>query len=85
MSKLRLEQHKMTPQDLCVLPDPGGEAWTVSICHGDGTRGALGRFASRDEAAAFALEERQRRAEQDGTIRTVHFPDDCPCIRNRSK
>jgi hypothetical protein len=82
MARIKLDQHEVTPQDLCVLPDQGGSVWTVSLCHGDGTRGPLATFATRDEAAAFALDERQRRVQKDGAALTVHFPDDCPCFRN---
>ena len=67
--------------NICVLRDPMGAGWTVSICRGLANPTLLGRFDERAKAMAFALEERERRREADKVELTVHFPDDCPCYR----
>jgi hypothetical protein len=67
--------------DLCVLREEGGSGWVVSLCGGDKPAQALGRFATREEATAFALAERERRNQRVPDRMTVHFPDDCPCYR----
>ena len=72
---------------LCVLRDLGGDGdeWQVSICQGNGYRYVLRRFDSRDAAAAFAIAERDRRAQtaSGGMSLSIHFPDDCPCHPRR--
>ena len=70
---------------LCVLPDDQHTHWLVSICEGGGRKLTLRRFESRDKAAEWAIEERDRRRSQpNGTSQTltIHFPDDCPCHGN---
>jgi hypothetical protein len=68
--------------ELCVLRDDDHTSWVVSICHGQGRREPLARFKKRDEAAEYALAERDRRRAQSGVELTIHFPDDCPCYQS---
>ncbi len=65
--------------DLCVLLDDDHKTWVVSLCRGNSRRDELGRFASREEASAFAIAERDRRWKEDQFALDIHFPDDCPC------
>ena len=64
---------------LCVLRDDDLTGWVVSICQGMGQRQVLGCFASRGEAAEYALAERDRRRAAGNPAIMIHFPDDCPC------
>lgn len=66
--------------DVCVLRDEVSQAWTVSICRGGGNRERVGHFATREEAAEFAIAERDRQRAADGRELSIHFSDDCPCI-----
>ena len=72
---------------LCVLPDEQHVHWLVSICQGGGRKLVLRRFESRDKAAEWAIQERDRRRKlPNGACAslTIHFPDDCPCTGNES-
>ena len=68
-----------TKGDLCVIPDDTHAHWLVSICKGPGQKRVLMRFASRDKAAEWAINERARLNALGQGITTIHFPDDCPC------
>jgi hypothetical protein len=65
--------------DLCVLRNEEGNSWSVALCRGQGQREHLGQFADRQQAAEFALAERDRRRQAGEAELAVHFPDDCPC------
>jgi hypothetical protein len=69
-----------TAADLCVLRDDRGTGWAVYACQGPQCRIVLGRFADRDEAAAFALVRRDQLVAEGQSPPRIHFPDDCPCI-----
>ncbi|GMU21845.1 MAG: hypothetical protein AMXMBFR13_19330 [Phycisphaerae bacterium] len=65
--------------DICVIKDDERPVWTVTICRGNGTRDQLKVFQTREEAAEFALAERDRFRKHRSVELMVHFPDDCPC------
>ncbi|HEX2972390.1 MAG TPA: hypothetical protein VHP11_08650 [Tepidisphaeraceae bacterium] len=67
--------------DICVLRDPQGETWAVSICRGLASPMLLGRFNSLEKATEFAFAERDRLRVSEKREVTVHRPDDCPCYR----
>ena len=69
----------LAEEKICVIRSDDQKAWRVSICRGFGARVELGEFATREEAAAVALAERDRRRQQDNVEMVVHLPDDCPC------
>lgn len=69
--------------DLCVLLDDDHQTWVVSLCRGQGCRDQLAKFASREEASAFAIAERDRRWRENQIALDIHFPDDCPCLAER--
>ena len=66
-------------EKICVIRSDDQKGWRVSICRGSGAREEIGEFGTREEAAAVALAERDRRRQQDNVEMVVHLPDDCPC------
>lgn len=71
--------------DICVIRDENDAQWHVTICRGNGTREQLRAFGTREEAAAFAMAERDRFRKHRSLELMIHFPDDCPChcVRDR--
>lgn len=67
--------------DLCILKDLQENGWWVSSCDGRQCE-RLERFDTYDAAMAYAIEQRDQRADNGENV-TVHHPDDCPCYRNR--
>lgn len=68
---------------ICIMRSLDRDTWTVTLCRAPGDREEIGRFATREEAAAFALAERDRRRELVDLEPCIEVPDDCPCSRNR--
>lgn len=66
--------------DICVLRDEELKSWVVFRCRGNGTRDQVRPFCSREEAASFAMSERDRYMKEEGLALDIHFPDDCPCL-----
>lgn len=67
--------------DLCVQRTPDNAGWRVIVCDRSEPGRMLGRFDSFTEAADFAIQERDRRADSPQPVVNIHFPDDCPCYR----
>ncbi|HOW70384.1 MAG TPA: hypothetical protein PKY77_07265 [Phycisphaerae bacterium] len=68
---------------ICIMRSLDSDAWTVTLCHGPDRREEIGRFATREEAAEFALAERDRRRDLASLEPCIEVPDDCPCSRSR--
>jgi len=67
--------------DICVLRSEDRKGWVVSLCRGGSDRCQLAQFGSREEAAEFAIAERDRRRQETGEEPVIHLPDDCPCYK----
>ena len=65
--------------DLCIIFDPPQNDWAVVVCSGQGVHDPLGRFATREKAAEFAMAQREEKRAATGQELTIHYPDDCPC------
>lgn len=66
-------------QHVCVLRDEDRDEWMVSLCSGPGTRKLIQRFPTREEAAEFAIAERDRLGVTGDSCADIQVPDDCPC------
>jgi hypothetical protein len=67
---------------LCILREDSLTSWMVSSCAGiAGGRKVLKRFATREQAIEYALQERNRILAEGGAGVDIHLPDDCPCVR----
>ena len=69
--------------NVCVLRADDLDGWIVSICQGPGTRHQIRRFATKEEAAEFAIAERDRQRAETGIELSIQMPDDCPCYLDR--
>ena len=69
----------LADEKICVIRTDDQKRWRVSLCGGFAARTPLGEFETREEAADFALAERDRRRAKDNVEIIVHLPDDCPC------
>lgn len=67
---------------ICVMRSNDHKDWVVSLCQRGAKRCELAQFDSREEAAEFAIAERDRRRAEDGQEAVIHMPDDCPCYRD---
>ena len=68
---------------ICIMRSSAKGTWTVTLCHAPDNREEIGRFATREEAAEFAITERDRRRDLADIEPCIEVPDDCPCHRNQ--
>lgn len=68
---------------ICVMRSAEKDNWVVKLCHAPDNREVIGQFATREEAAEFAIAERDRRRDLAEIEPCIEVPDDCPCHRNR--